>query len=54
VFTLNDNTQQIADSGSGSCPDLFTFNTATGDEFAGFYIQDANKSGEITRLAVYY
>ena len=31
-----------------------TFTIPTGGEFAGFYIQDANSRGEITRLGVYY
>jgi len=33
---------------------VYTFTPTTGGEFAGFYIQDANNRGEITRLAAYY
>ena len=56
MFTLNDNSQLTASRlGPISCgTTAYTFTTPTAHEFAGFYIQDANNRGEITRLGVYY
>ena len=55
MFTLNDNSQSTAaDFGTSCTSTVYTFDTPTGGEFAGFYIQDANNGSEITRLAVYY